>query len=191
MKSRGDKGAEMNTRYNSVTIILHWVMALAFLLMFTSGIIMEYIDIDKSMKYQLFQWHKGGGVLLLLAAVLRLGVRIVRHAPPLPDVMPALEKKLAKLGHWGLYVLMFVMPISGWLMVSSSSYGLPTIVFGLFEWPHIPGVAANEAVHDGAGTAHFILAIIFGLLIAGHIAAVIKHAVIDKENLLKRMWWSK
>ena len=84
---------------------------------------MEYIDIDKSMKYQLFQWHKGGGVLLLLAAVLRLGVRIARHAPPLPDVMPALEKKLAKLGHWGLYVLMFIMPISGWLIVSSSSYG--------------------------------------------------------------------
>ena len=191
MKSRGDKRAEMNTRYNSVTIILHWVMASAFLLMFTSGIIMEYIDIDKSMKYQLFQWHKGGGVLLLLAAVLRLGVRIARHAPPLPDVMPALEKKLAKLGHWGLYVLMFIMPISGWLIVSSSSYGLPTIVFGLFEWPHVPGVAGNEAVHEGAEAAHFILAIIFGLLIAGHIAAVIKHAVIDKENLLKRMWWSK
>lgn len=181
----------MSTRYNSVTIILHWVMALAFLLMFASGITMEYVDIDKSMKYQLFQWHKGGGVLLLLAAVLRLAVRIVRHAPPLPDVMPALEKFMAKIGHWGLYVLMFIMPISGWLMVSSSELGLPTIVFGLFEWPHIPGVAANEAVHDGAEMAHFILAIIFGLLIAGHIAAVVKHAVIDKENLLKRMWWSK
>ncbi|MEC7577523.1 MAG: cytochrome b/b6 domain-containing protein, partial [Pseudomonadota bacterium] len=101
------------------------------------------------------------------------------------------EKKMAKIGHWGLYVMMFLMPLSGWLMVSSSPYGLPTIVFNMFEWPHVPGVADNGVVHDDAKLAHLILAIIFAALIAGHIAAVIKHAIFDKENLLKRMWWTK
>ena len=178
-------------RYNSLTIILHWLMALAFLVMLASGVVMEYFDIDKGLKYQLFQWHKGGGVLLLLAFFLRLAMRIFARTPPLPETMKALEKKLAKIGHWGLYVMMFLMPLSGWLMVSSSPYGLPTIVFNMFEWPHVPGVADNGVVHDGAKLAHLILAIIFAALIAGHIAAVIKHAISDKENLLKRMWWTK
>jgi cytochrome b561 len=108
----------------------------------------------------------------------------------LPIGIHGWERKAAKAGHWALYVLMLLMPLSGWMLVSSSSYGLPTIVFGWFEWPHVPGVAGNEIVHEGAETAHFILAILFILVIGGHIGAVVKHWIFEKENLLKRIWWS-
>ena len=50
---------------------------------------------------------------------------------------------MAKLVHRSLYALIIMIPISGWIMVSASVYGLPTFVFGLFEWPHIPGIDFN------------------------------------------------
>ena len=176
-------------RYNNIAIILHWVMALAFFMMLGSGIVMEYADIDNSLKFQLYQWHKSGGVLLLLAFFLRIVWRLISHAPKLPETFQSWEKFAAKAGHIGLYALMLLLPLSGWVMVSSSVYGLPTIVFDIFEWPHIPGLEGNEEVENMAKFAHFIFAIAFGLLILGHIGAVIKHAVIDKENILKRMWF--
>jgi cytochrome b561 len=178
-------------RYTSVAIILHWVMAIAFGLMLTSGVVMEYVDIDKSLKFQMFQWHKSLGVLLLITFFVRIAWRLF-HKPPLyPAGMYGLELLAAKAGHWALYLCMLAVPLSGWIMVSSSSYGLPTIVFGWFEWPHVPGIAGNDVVNEGAGTAHWVLALSFALLILGHIGAVIKHYIFDKENILTRMWWTK
>lgn len=180
-------------RYNTVAIILHWVMALGFFMMLGSGIAMSYFDLEQSLKFNLYQWHKSGGVILLIAFALRITWRLITYKsiPALPESFPKLEKLAAHLGHYGLYAMMLLMPISGWIIVSSSVYGLPTIVFNLFEWPHIPGLQGNERIHEASELAHLVLAIIFGLLITGHIAAVIKHAVIDHENLLTRMWWTK
>ncbi len=180
-------------RYNSVAIILHWVMAIAFLLMLTSGIVMEYVPLEKSLEFQLDQWHKSLGVLLLLTFIVRIIWRVIstlRHQiPPLPQHFSKTEKRAAKFGHWGLYFFMLAMPITGWIMVSASVYGLPTIVFNWFEWPHIPNLQGNETVAEIAETLHFYFAIGFGLMILVHIGAVIKHAVKDRENLLPRIWW--
>lgn len=174
-------------RYHPLAILLHWVMAFAFLCMLTSGLVMAYADIPKPLKFQMYQWHKSLGVLLLCAFFLRISIRLWVPHPALPATMKPLEQKAATAGHWALYFWMFALPFTGWLTVSSSPYGLPTIVFGWFEWPHFPGIAGNKEVQDAAGELHEWLAFSFMALIAGHIAAVIKHAVIDRENLLPRM----
>lgn len=179
------------TRYTSVAIILHWIMALSFLLMLASGFVMENIDIAKSLKFQLFQWHKSLGICLLVAFFLRIGWRLFHKPPAFPASLVRWEVIAAHLGHWALYFFMIAMPLSGWVMVSSSSYGLPTIVFNLFQWPHIPNIAGNDAIRSLSGTAHTFLAIGFAGMIAAHVGAVIKHYVIDHENLLPRMWWTK
>lgn len=179
------------TRYHSAAIILHWVMAVAFILMLASGLTMEYIELDKQLKYQLFQWHKSLGVLLLVAVALRIAVRLWQKPPALPALFKRWEVIAAHLGHLGLYAAMIIMPLSGWAMVSSSPYGLPTYVFGWFEWPHIPGLAANDAINGGAKTVHWLGAWAFLALLAAHVGAVIKHYLFDRENLLRRMWWSK
>lgn len=178
-------------RYHATVVTLHWVMAVAFLLMLASGLAFDNVPMDRSFKFQLYQWHKSLGVLLLLAFVLRLALRLVTAHPKLPDSLPPLEKKAAKLGHYALYAVMLVMPLSGWLMVSASPYGLPTVVFGWFEWPHISWVVQDQTVHKLSKEAHEWLAYGFIALIAGHVAAVIKHAVLDKHNLLPRMWFGK
>lgn len=184
--------AGQQQRYHALAITLHWVMAIAFVLMLCSGLVMSNAEgLDQAFKFNLYQWHKSLGVILLLAFFLRIGVRLLFKPPSLPAHFPRLEALAAKAGHWGLYALMLMIPLSGWVMVSSSVYGLPTIVFGLFEWPHVPGIAANKNMNEAAGGAHEILAYIFMAIIFVHIAAVIKHALKDKENLLNRMWWAQ
>ena len=81
---------------------------------------------------------------------------------------------------------MLAVPLSSWVMVSASVYGLSTIVPGWFGWPHIPGIAMNEAVENLAKNTHMILAFSFLAQIAGRIGAVVNHTVIDRENLLRR-----
>ena len=179
------------TRYHSAAIILHWVMAVAFILMLSSGLTLEYVELEKQFKFELFQWHKSLGVLLLVAVALRIAVRLWQKPPALPAVFPKWEVIASKLGHFGLYVVMIAMPVSGWLMVSSSSYGLPTMVFNAFEWPHFPGIAANDSVNGAMKFIHWLGAWAFLALLAGHIGAVIKHYLFDHENLLRRMWWTK
>ena len=178
-------------RYHSTAIILHWVMAVAVILMLGSGLTLEYVELQQQFKFQLFQWHKSLGVLLLLAVALRIAVRLWQTPPALPVTFAPWEVIAAKLGHYGLYIVMIAMPLSGWIMVSSSPYGLPTLVFGWFEWPHLPGIAANEVINNAAKTVHGLCAWAFLALLAAHIGAVVKHYLFDHENLLRRMWWTK
>lgn len=178
-------------RYNSTIIVLHWIMALAFFLMLGSGITLEYIELEKSFKFELYQWHKSGGVLLLLAIVARIFVRIISTNPKLPANFTKIEVTTAKLGHYALYLAMIAMVGSGWVMVSSSSYGLPTIVFGWFEWPHIPNLTGNKDLNQLSKVVHFYGFITFAILILGHIGAVVAHYKKENINLVKRMWWSK
>ncbi len=178
-----------SSRYHGFVITLHWIMALAFFFMLGSGFLME--DLEQDLKMKVFQWHKAMGILLLVAFFLRIAARFAFKIPALPDTLIDWEKMAAKAGHLGLYLLMLLMPLSGWIMVSSSSRGSPISIFGLFDWPAFPGIKGQEDLHEVAEEAHEFLAIALAALIVIHIAAVIKHAVIDKENLLPRMSWRK
>jgi cytochrome b561 len=179
-------------RYDAMAIILHWVMAISFLLMLGSGFALAFLEsIPRSLAFSMIQWHKSLGLLLLVAFFLRIAWRLFHKPPPLPSSIKKLDKKAAIVGHWALYIFMLAMPISGWIMVSSSVYGLPTFIFGWFEWPHIPGIAGDETVNAISYEAHEIMAWIFLSFIVIHVAAVIKHYLIDGENLLRRMFFLK
>jgi len=180
-----------SNRYNAIAIILHWIMAIAFFLMLASGLSFDNIAMAQSFKFQLYQWHKSLGVLLIVAFALRIGWRLFHKPPQLPASFKKIDIIGAKLGHIALYALMIAMPLSGWAMVSSSPYGLPTIVFGWFEWPHIPRLSGDNFINGLAKDAHWIMGWIFLSVIAIHIFAVIKHYKIDNENLIKRMWFKR
>lgn len=178
-------------RYSSAAIILHWAMAIGIVLMLCTGLSMEYIEMPRADKFWLVQLHKSIGVLVLVALALRLIVRLRVTPPALPAAFKAWERKASKMGHGGLYMATALMLLSGWTIVSSSSYGLPTMVFNTFEWPHIPFIAANETINEFAEETHYWTVIVLGILLAAHIGAVFKHAIFDRENLLRRMWWGK
>jgi cytochrome b561 len=185
-------GLTSNARYHSLSIVLHWSIALGLLFMFASGLYMVNADISKADQYKLFQIHKASGVLMLWALILRIGVRIFTSAPRMPEALNSSAQKQAKLGHIVLYIALVTMPLSGWLMVSASPFGLPTFVFfDWINWPHIPGVARNKTVESLANDIHWLSAIALFGLIVGHISAVIWHKKAHKLNLLTRMWWTQ
>jgi cytochrome b561 len=179
-------------RYHSLSIMLHWFIVLAILFMFASGLYMVNVDISKADQYRIFQIHKASGVVVLWAMIFRVGVRISTCAPALPDTLNQQQVFKAKLGHILLYVALVTMPLSGWLMVSASPFGLPTFVFvDWIKWPHIPGVARNKAIETLANNVHWITASLLATLIVGHVSALVWHQKKHNLNLIRRMWWIK
>lgn len=183
---------QQHARYHSLQIALHWLMAFGIVFMFASGLYMVYADIPKAEQYKLFQVHKASGVIMLWAIVARIGVKLFAKQPPLPCELTTAEQKKAKVGHALLYLILVIMPVSGWFMVSASPFGLPTLVFvEWLNWPHIAGIAGNNTIETAANMVHWMTALIAGVLILGHIVAVVWHKRKHSLNLLTRMWWSR
>jgi polyisoprenoid-binding protein YceI len=110
--------------------------------------------------------------------------------------MPSLapwERRLARLVHGAFYALTLALPLTGWLMVSASRLAVPTRLFGIVAWPHLPGVAnlapAQKAMVLGlAERGHGALAWIAVALLIVHVAGALKHQVLRPgEPVLTRM----
>ena len=144
--------------YSRTAITLHWLIALLLIGNFVGGLLLEDLfnatdPATRKLGFTVVQLHKSFGLTILLLSLLRLGVRLVAGAPPLPDHMTPMERLLSKLTHWGFYAVMILVPLTGWLMVSASPLGFPTVWFGLFEWPNLP-VGTSKALSGAAGEAH-------------------------------------
>lgn len=101
--------------------------------------------------------------------------------------MAGWEKLLAKAAHIGLYVIMIGLPLTGWLMVSASRIQVPTLLYGVVPWPHVPGIAhlgapAKAAWHGFAEESHEILAWGAYVLVALHVAGALKHQLFSKDE---------
>ena len=178
--------------YTKTAITLHWVIALMIIGQLATGIIMGYKLVDKSILFPMYQFHKSLGLTVLVLSVIRLLWRLTHKAPPLPGHMPLWEKFAAKATHYVFYFFMLAIPFTGWLIVSSSSFGFPTMWFNLFEWPHIPGIATladqpKEQVNEISETLHIYMAYALLALLGLHIAAALKHHFIDKDEVLHHM----
>jgi cytochrome b561 len=182
--------AEHRDRYTAVAITLHWVMALGILALATLGLVMVHVHLSLGERFRLYQLHKSIGITLLLAACLRLAWRIFYKPPALPAQMPRLQRLAAHAGHLVLYVFLFFLPLSGWALVSASVLRLPTHLYGIIPWPHLPVFAtlANKPpVEHALKWVHRCAAWTLLALVAGHAAAALRHHFIERDGLLLRM----
>lgn len=169
---------------------LHWTMAGLILFMLGLGFYVANFVPDAYERFALVQVHKSWGFVVFVLAALRIVWRIVNPAPDMPAHMGGLERATAHIGHGLLYVAIVLMPLSGWLMASASDlqemYGVRNMVFGLFEMPDPfqPGDRALEAVFS---SVHTVCAFVLVAVLAGHVAAALKHHFIDRDNVLRRM----
>jgi cytochrome b561 len=173
-----------------VAILLHWLIALGILALIVIGLVMTQLKIPQMLEFKLFQLHKSIGITVLLLAVVRLLWRFTHRPPPLPAQTPPLEKGAAHGLHWLLYVFMLGMPLTGWAVVSSSPFNLPTVLYNLVPWPDLPilpDLANKAAVSRALAWVHAYGAWTLIGLLAVHIAAVLRHHLFKREPILRRM----
>lgn len=190
------------SRYSAVAIALHWLIALGIVVMIPLGWWMSTYVTDPTRAAQVFkayQLHKSIGLTILVLSVVRLVWRLTHRFPPLPEHMPGWEKAAARVSHVALYALILALPITGWIYVSAGwnpqmniPFPVPTLWFGLFEWPHLPGIAdmpdPDRAKTAGRAIAtHAYLAWGAIALVALHAAAALKHHFFDRDDVLARM----
>lgn len=180
-------------RYTSVAISLHWLIAIVLIGLVAIGKYMNELEQTDSFRFELIQWHKSFGILALLLIVLRILWRFSHRPPRLSSRMPAWERFAASATHLFMYLLMLVIPLSGWIMVSASPLNLKTELFDFIPWPHIPlglTVEQKEPVTELAIQAHHLLANGLLILVLLHIAAALRHQFVLRDNLMARMWMS-
>jgi len=170
------------TRYGAVAQTLHWVIAALIVTQFVLASLADDLPLGLH-KLMLLARHKSFGMTVLLLAVLRLVWRLLNPPPPLPPAMKPIERLLAQLTHVAFYVLLFAMPLSGWLMSSAKNYSVSW--FGLFTWPDL--IPKNETAFEVLKETHEILSTVLLVIAALHVLAALKHHFWDKDDVLKRM----
>jgi cytochrome b561 len=169
--------------YTHTAIAIHWLIALLILGGFAIGWVMTSIPGFTPGKLRYFSWHKWIGVTVFALVLLRIIWRLTHKAPPLPDHMTSWERVAAHAVHGGLYLLMIVVPVTGYLY--SSAANVPVVYLGLVPLPRI--IAPDPVLKVVFKTAHDTLDYCLAALVLVHVAAALKHQWIDRDGLLSRM----
>ena len=160
--------------------VMHWLMAALVLSLLFAGLTMV-----KSLgpwQQQLLAWHKAMGLIALLAIVVRLIIRLRSETPKLPDTVSKMQQLAAKITQCGFYVLLFVMPLSGYLMQNAA--GRPLSLFGL----PLPALLNTDLVLYGLfREVHGWAALLLVLLIVVHIVAALYHGLIKQDGVFRSM----
>lgn len=169
-------------RWGAISQLLHWLIVLMILGIGTVGLVMTEMR-NSPDKIQVYLLHKSMGLTLLALVALRLLWRMYAGAPrPVPGT-PHWQERIASLTHGALYVLLFAMPLSGWLL--NSAAGFPLRWFGLFKVPAIAG--KDPGLHELAEQAHELLFWTLIALALVHAAAAVYHHVFQHDATLARM----
>ncbi|WP_192361184.1 cytochrome b/b6 domain-containing protein [Mesorhizobium mediterraneum] len=173
------------TRYGWAAIVLHWLIAAIFIGQFVLGFVMMRESSQRT-AFELIQLHKSLGFLLLGLVILRIAWRLGNAVPALPRSVGPLERRVAPLVHFALYVFQLALPLSGWALVSVSMLEIPSVPFNLFVMPDLP-LAESDPAESFWTSAHWYLAYAGIGLVALHIAAALRHHFWLKDTVLTRM----
>ena len=183
MKTAEDNNVFRNseTRYGIVAKLFHWLMAILIIAIFALGLYMVELSYYDRWYKDSLEIHKSTGLLIALLWLLRLTWKKTSIAPKTLS-LHAWETKIAHLAHFGLYLLMALICVSGYLISTADGDGIS--FYGLFD---VPASVTGENQEDTAGVIHKYLAWALIALVALHVAGALKHHFIDKDNTLRRM----
>ena len=185
----------MAERYSKIAVALHWLIAGGIL--FNLGAMLLVDDDGRSRAF--IELHKSIGITVLLLVVVRILWRTGHRPPPLANALKPWERKLATATHHALYLLMVLVPLSGWLMNSASlnkatgqPYGVS--LFGL-PWFNLPPFttmdpATQKYWHHMFGIGHSeVFKLLLWVALILHVAGALKHQFLDRQPQLRRMWF--
>ena len=161
--------------YGTLPKILHWLLVVLLLAMVISG---QTMGVNENIQ----AFHEILGKVILGLATLRLALRL---AAPVPRPNPAhktWEVRLARFIHWGFYLSLFALPISGWVMVSAGDFAMTGA---------LPAWLAPYALEPVATSTHKFFKIVLLTFAALHSVGALKHLIIDRDDTFARIWFGK
>jgi cytochrome b561 len=165
--------------------LIHWVSAALVIGALGLGACMVQLVADPAERFDLTQTHKSIGITVFALTVARLCVRLATTAPK-PELLAPLLRLAARVTHICLYGLLLLLPLSGFLMATTTPVRIPTTVFGLFELPY--ALSPDLTIYRFAHVLHVTAAISLAVLIVLHVAAALAHALRWRDRTLARMW---
>ena len=180
-------------RYTPVAVILHWWTAGFLLANLALGFAMVWVA-PLSFRRILVPLHAWIGLTVLFLTIARIAWRVTHPAPPMPATYRAWERNLAQAAHAIFYVLLIALPVLGYLILSANPPNpARTLMFwGMVHISYFGPVTQMEPIsqkvlHDQFVVMHLIGAWAILLTFILHIAGVVKHQILDRENILSRM----
>ncbi len=178
------------SRFGIVAQSLHWIIAVLIVGQYVTVELAEEAKaarrVDPSAALEqliMMTRHKSFGIVILTLAVVRLAWRLFDGPPQWPITMPRWQVILARGAHWLFYVLLFAIPLTGWLATSAEDRAVN--FFGLFELPNL--MAPNKDLAHDLEEVHEFLFFSLVTLAGVHIVAALKHQFVDKDGILMRM----
>lgn len=168
--------------YGLVHWALHWISALLIFWLLWLGLTMVELPISPQ-KFVDYALHKALGLTVLVLVLARLAWRRLNGVPALPDGMGRLERLVAIVVHHGIYLLLLVIPLSGWLYCGATAS--PANWFGFFPVPDLIG--PNEAAAKVLRAIHEIAGKLLMLCLVLHVLGALKHHFVRRDTVLKRM----
>jgi cytochrome b561 len=175
-------GKPKDRRYTPMAQALHWLIALLIVVQFVLARMAAALPLG-ARKLALLAEHKSFGMTLFMLAVIRFAWRLKNAPPSLPANMHRVERFLARFTHVSFYVLLFAMPLSGWLMSSAKNYSVSW--FGALSWPNL--IQPNEAAFNFFKSLHHLLSDALFAIASLHILAALKHHFWNQDDVLARM----
>ena len=172
-----------SSHYTRTAIGLHWIVALLIFATFGLGWFMTDIADASQTKMQYYAWHKWLGITVFLLAVIRVLWRSFHQPPPQAQSIPKIQQLAAKIVHWMLYILILIVPLSGYFYTLAA--GSPVVYLGIIPLPILiqPDVQLAHTLKE----LHEILVYTMVALVGLHLVAALKHHIFDGDNTLAKM----
>jgi cytochrome b561 len=171
------------TKYSGFAMLLHWLIAVLVIVQWQISIAAEGAA-SREAGGAIMANHFALGVVIFSVVAIRLMWRLVSPPPPPVARHAAWERTLSRIVHLSFYAILLVMPVAGW--IAMSSFGEPISVWGLLQLPALP-VPQNPALGEQIFELHGASGIALLVLAAFHALAALKHTIIDKDGTLFRM----
>ena len=171
------------SRWGWVAQLLHWTIVVLIIVQFWLGYATRWAPTDFK-KLPTVVPHKSWGITILALAVIRLAWRLFNPTPLLPSNLKPWERAAAHFTHYGLYILLFAMPLTGW--IASSARGFSVSWAGLVQLPNFVA-SGNRPLYDSLMTFHYWLSWTLVTIALLHVAAAFKHHFVLKDDVLRRM----
>lgn len=170
--------------YGSLTKALHWAVVALFAFQLVSAPVMVRLPEEAAVaRDALYNWHKSIGLVALAVALLRVWARRAGELPPWAPCLSEHERRMVHRAEQGLYLAMFAMPVTGLLHVMAGGYGVRFA--GLVDLPNpLPRWEWLAAV---GAWGHVAGAVLLCVALGAHFGVVVRHSVVNRNGLIRRM----